>query len=59
MNARVHQRALTADELHQVGGGTDAVAQHEALHKAENSKTPPPSVPIGFGSMPWRISIRF
>jgi hypothetical protein len=59
MNARA-DRPLTADELHQISGGTDAVAHHEALHKAENSKTPPASVPVKLGSsLPWRITIRF
>lgn len=59
MNARVNRRTLTADELHQVSGGADAVAHHEALHKAENSKTPPASVPVKLGALPWRITIRF
>lgn len=62
MNERiaVDLQALTGDELHQVSGGSDeAVARHEAMHKAEISKTPPPSVPITFGSTPWRVTIRF
>jgi hypothetical protein len=62
MNARTSTglRCLTADELHQVSGGSDeAAVRHEAMHKAENSKTPSPSVPITFGSMLWRVTIRF